>query len=440
MIYFELIYIIFSLVFLWKLTKCEIFPSPQFVLALAYFGYIYLGTLLMLEDDYYKNLDQITDVTLMVRLGWISILAASVFTFKFDVINGITDRITYKYFESDRTGVRILSLICLTISLIYILKIPSHPLTLIFTNTNDVAIARESATVGMKGFDVYSNFLYNLMPFCWIYFYLTGKNRFWIFVLIVNLFASLATGQKSPIIFLLISYIIAKRFKFGRTNYASIVIIFFTAILTLVILVYLQNKHLFDSLNLDALTSSGAALYRRFFMVGPGTLLNYFQVFPNIHDFLFFGGGHLPSDQIVHNEIYGDEIRGTVNSISLALFYAYTGNIYLSNLIFVFILIIVFILPNLIVKLVVDRASVHAAISLYYILLVKMVITDWYTILPIFILNIMVIAGFLNLVFYLKFVKFSANRGLRVSMPSFVISFLMLAYFTQGQFKILFAS
>lgn len=440
MIYLELLYILLSLFILWRLTNCNIFPSPQFVLGVAYFAYIYLGFLLMLQDEHYQELNSLKDVAVMVRLGWISILAASIFTFKFKVSIKSVTPVNLRYYKSDEKGVNVLTCICLAISVIYILQIPSHPLGIIYSDSSLLAESRESATVGVKGFDVYSNVLYNLLPFCWLYLYLSKKKSIWLYVLLFNLFATLATGQKSPIIYLLIGYSFAHGIKNGKIDYYGIFIKFIISTIMLIALVYLQNKHLFDGLNLDAITGSSVGLFRRVFMVGPTTILNYFQVFPNMHDFLHIGGTHLPSDQLVYNEIFNDGINGTVNSISLSILYAYTGDIYLSNLIFLFILILLFMLPNLIGRFIADDIAMHSVMCLYYILIFKMVITDWYTIIPIFILNTMVIVGFLNIIFQLKYVKFNAGREIRIGSLYYIISILLLMYFSQGQAKILLAS
>ncbi len=436
MIFLEATLIIFSLAYLWRLTDSRRFPSPQFVLAMFYVGYIYLGYLLMLSDPYYSGLDVIGRAGLLVRLGYLAVLIASMLTFKIKIGtrgNGCYGVISPSLLN-DRAGVAILTGFSILACFVYFLTIPVSPLAMMFSDSAEVHFARESATTGMKGFGIFSTFFYVFMPFCWSYLYLKG-GRAWAFVFVVNFAALLATGQKSPIVYLLILFLVIEGFKYGRINYAKMLSFSFAAVIALILLVYVQNSHLFDSLDMEAIAGSSFALYKRVFIVGAETIVNYLRVFPEMHDYMAIGSGR-PSDQIVYEEIFGSDIVGTVNSVSLSMFYAYTGDIYLSSGLFFLVLVLLFSIPLLIRWLFADGISQFVAIGLYYLLIVKMVVTDWYTLIPDFVMTMTVIAGLFNVIRQFRFVTGTTTRNsIGVSSLSFVASLLMLLYFLQGQAK-----
>jgi hypothetical protein len=436
MLFLEAILIIISLAYLWRLTGSRSFPAPQFVLAIFYVGYIYLGYLFMLDDPYYSRQDVLGSVGLLVRLGYLAVIVASILTTKIKIgINGCDFHgVNCLGLLNDKAGVAILTAFSILACFIYFLTIPVSPLVMMFSDPGEVHFSRESATTGMKGFGILSTFFYIFMPFCWSYLYLKGA-RAWVFVFALNFSTLLATGQKSPIVYFLILFFVVQGLKNGRVNYAKILNYSFASIIALILLVYVQNRHLFDSLDIEAVAGSSYALFRRIFIVGAETIVNYLIVFPGLHDYMAIGSER-PSDQIVYENIYGSDIIGTVNSVSLSMFYAYTGNIYLSSGLFFLVLVLLFLVPLLIRWLFVDGTSRFAAVGLYYLLVVKMVVTDWYTLIPDFFMTIMVIAGLFNVIRQVKLGRgTTSGNSLGVSSLSFVVSFLMLLYFLQGQAK-----
>lgn len=390
----------------------------------------------MQMDENYLSLDVFESLGLIIRLGFLSIIFATFLTRKTNAkwFFSIYKEKTIEH--SDFKGVKILLLFSVFISLLYLITIvEENPIKKMFFDSGALAFARESATTNSKYFGFTSIIMYNIMPFTWIYFYFRGVDRTWLYVALLNFLSLMATGQKSPIIYLLLSYANSRGIKYGNIKYLKLLSMALFSFIILVIIVYLQNSHLFDGLDLNSITQSSAGLFHRIFMIGPAMIIDYLNVFPAMHEFIGFGNSNLPSDRIVYQELYGYDIKGTANTVSLGMLYAQTGSLYITSVLFSLIMAIVFLIPRLINLIYFDSVTKISLFSFYYLLLLKLVITDWYTLVPSFFLLLFVIAGFLNLSYINKNASVYTIK-IRGNLITFMISLGALLYFAQGQLRV----
>ncbi len=440
----ELILAIYCIRYIWLRTASKMFPSPQFIFAFAYFAYIYFGYILMHWDPYYMDLEGFKSVGVLIRIGFISIVIASLLTFRLKstryvlYINPMNSQENKSNNSWNIFFYTILGFAFIGVAILYLAVIPANPLRSLLDNSALLDFDREAATTGFKSFGFYSNVFYNLMPLCWLSLYVLGERRYWKIIFLVNVLVTLATGQKSPIVYILILFILANGIRKKEFSYVTAIKFGLIAFLILILIVLLQNMHIYYVLDMDAIYHSISGLSRRVFYVGPLTLFNYFQTFPAYHPFLMDEAASMPSDQIVYRSIYGTQIQGTVNTVSLGIFYAWTGNIITTSILFFILTVCIFCIPMLFKFFSSDAGLYRSTYIAYGLLLIKLVITDWYTLIPFFILSFFVMSGLNHLMYQIIMVVLNGSFRMRCNKFAFIVTVISLAYFIQGQVKILF--
>ena len=435
----DLIFAVFCMIYIWRCTNCSLFPSPQFILISGYFFYYYLGLILNHNEPFISGSEHSADLVWLTRSGFLVIFAASMIT-----KNWQTLKFGYyrdKFFTLSRVDDIWLSkhlypLWALMIFIIftYLILIPVQPILVMLTNPSGLLEARESVTVSFNNFGFFSNFFNEFIPITWMLLLLYGKRFAGISLLLLNLLVLLSTGQKSPIVYILILYILSVSFIKGQIDYGQTIRYGLVVFISLIMLVYYQNAHLLGALNWEAVSLSITGLVRRIFFIGPETVLGFLTTFPDFHPFLFGADTDIPADKIVYRTIIGSDIDGTMNSNSLAFFYAWVGNKYIASLLYFLTIMLFFITPAMLGKLSFPRNLAIVSFLIFSLLLVKFNMTDWYTIYFIFVLSLISINGLLLTTRFILNVS-SSDIIYRTSIISAVMSVLMLLYFLQGQIR-----
>ena len=427
------------ILFVWQKTNCREYPSPQFVLLVGYFFYYYMGVIINYEDPDFRDLAHFEDLVWLTRSGFIIIFFCSLITkdWKTLSVNYYHLRFTQASGSADRWLAKHLyplAGVAVFISLWYLLIIPVQPILVMFSDSSGLNEAREAVTTGMKNFGFFSNFFNEYIPFIWVLLFLSGKRSAGNFVLVVNLFVLLSTGQKSPILYMLILYVFTEGFLNKRFEYSKTIKYVFISFFVLTLLVYTQNAHLFGGLNWDAVSQSLGGLVRRIFFVGSETVLGYLTTFPDSHPFLIESETSIPADKIVYQTMIGLDIDGTMNSNSLAFFYGWFGNKYLASALYFLVVMLFLATPYIVSLFVLPKLLQIAAFLLFNLLLVKFNITDWYTIYGVFVLACLVLNG---LFIITKTCVFSLNETMmhQTTVWSAILSCLMFLYFFQGQVR-----
>lgn len=426
---------------IWKLTNCRAFPSPQFLMILGFFLYFYLGVILNSYDPFFAKNKHFDDIVTSVRLGFCSIALASIITCKWQSLsfdyyqrvylqqNTVVDRWTL-------INLKVLAWIMVLLVLAYLVLIPEQPLLVMFTNPSQLVYAREAVTAGFKYFGFFSNFFYNIMPLIWISLFIAGKKKFAIILIFLNFVAILSTGQKSPVVYMLLLSLCTVGFLKGQFNYRKTIIYSLLGFIFLIGIVYVQNSHLFTGFSLDSLLSSMNGLIRRIFFVGPDTFLSYFKTFPSHHPFLIEQASEYSAHSLVYRTIYGNDVAGTVNSTSFIFFYGWFGNLYISAVLYFFVCILLFSTPYILRFLHASKYVVIANYIAIFLLVVKFNITDWYTIYFVYFLSFCIVHGFTySSRFMYMFVK--GDGKYKGTYFSVIITTLLFFYYLQGQLRVL---
>ncbi|MBR8842458.1 hypothetical protein [Pseudoalteromonas sp. JC3] len=428
-----------GIVVVWKVTNCKVFPSPQLTLLVGYLLYYYVGVIINHDEPYLRDSEYFDNLVWLTRSGFLAIFIASVITSRWQSLNFEYYYNQYKQepdIAEEWLGPHLipLSILMLALVVLYLLIIPVQPLIIMFTDPSNLIYAREAATVGLSSFAFFSNFFYDFMPLIWVMLFLTGRVKWAYFLLFANLIVLLSTGQKSPVVYVLIVFLCTTGFLRGNFNYAKTFRLFLFAFFILVAIVYIQNAHLFSGLDLESISSSMDGLIRRTFFVGPDSVVGYLSTFPDYHPFIIDSQTDVPPDKIVYQKVYGLDVEGTMNSNSLAFFYGWYGDKHIASVLYFSVIMLFFMTPFLLSFLKAPKTLSVAIFLLFYLLIVKFNITDWYTIYFVFILPFMVINGLLILT------KFTLNLGsgtisYSTTYFSVVVSVLMLLYFLQGKVK-----
>lgn len=435
----DLIFAIFCLIFIWKRTGCKVYPSPQFILLAGYFLYYYLGLIVNHNEPYLNGADYFEDLVWFTRSGFLMIFIASLVT-----VNWRTLRFDYYFHKVNRPSkvddiwlskhLYALWLFMVVIVIFYLSIVPVQPILVMMNDPSLLLEARESVTVGLKNFGFFSNFFNEFIPITWMLLLLFGKRLAGISLMLLNLYVLLSTGQKSPILYILILFILTQGFMRGGFNYREGFRYGVVSLISLVFLVYYQNAHLLGDLNWEAIALSVGALVRRVFFIGPETVLGFLSTFPDAHPFLFGSNTDLPADKIVYQTIVGSTIDGTMNSNSLAFFYAWFGNKYIASFLYFIVVMLFLSTPAFLSVLAFPQKLAAVSFLGFNLLLIKFNITDWYTIYFIFLLAFLSVNGVLFVTRFLVSLK-SPEILYRGNNLSVVVCVLVLLYFLQGQIR-----
>jgi hypothetical protein len=433
----DIVFLLFGLWVAWKVFKAFSFPEAGFIFIFSFALYVYSGAILMGFDDYYSSAPQYPQLLTMVRGGFLVMVLACLLVSRFSTLTTPDFKGYHTLSRSESNAISILAGACVVACLIYLIIMPGNPVTAMFANSEAVALEREAVTTKMKSFGFFSNIFYFYMPIAWLVLYFQGKQKTAYLVLFINMMTLMATGQKSPLVFSLLYLILAMGLSRGRFNYRAAGMGGLVLAILLIGVVVMQNWHLLSGSNESVIWSAVEGLWRRVFMLGAIVLLDYMQTFPDAHPFLIQQASSLPPDRIVYITTFGEEIAGRVNAVSLGNFYAYFGEIYLAILL-MFFLVLAFNGGGWALRKMMGVNPITQALYVVYcVVAVKLVITDWWTVLPAYWLSCFVTLGFVY-AFQMGYFFWQSGKSVAYGKYWLVVSSLLaLLYFAQGQARFL---
>lgn len=278
-------------------------------------------------------------------------------------------------------------------SVYYIINYSGPVLSSIISADANFAFAREKATVGNALYGSYSVIFMNYFPFIWVILLINGNYKWGFLFMAINFIAFLSTGQKSPVIYILIYFVLSYGFKYKYFPYLKFISFFVLSILFLISLVVIQNWGIFEGFSFETIYIAIEALLRRTFMTGAYVLNQYIQTFPISHPFLIDTTTFLPPSRITYDIFYHDGIAGSLNTAAIANFYAYYGGLFNVSLLY-FPLTILFILSEvLIIKFIHSKPIRLGVLVLLSVTGINLSLTDINTTVPIFLITIIFILG-----------------------------------------------
>lgn len=432
----DIFIIIITLIAIFRIEGKK-FPFASIIFIVMYIIYIYIGTIMMNYDiNIEKNLI-FEKLRIMVRGGFFSILLAyflSVFLLK---RKSLTNKENSLFSKSKEYSFYFVSTLIILISSIYIFLIPSNPLLIMITNPSSLAYIRESATSTLSSFGFFNNFISFFLPMVWLIFLFMNK-KVYLYIFFLNLILLMSTGQKSPIVYLLFLLFMGISLKNRNFSYSKSFLVLLFIMISLLIIVILQNWHLLNGISLETFELAWNGLKRRIFYGGVLPLSQYLEFFPSQMEHYYSNYPVIPPDQLVYTYAYPTTgIKGTVNTISLGNFYAAYGNKYIVFFLFFLLSFSIFTIDKIVFNKMKDPfwLSIY---TMYLLTTIKLVITDWYSILPQFFILVLSFIGAIYLIEAFLY-KFASNKNKFVVYAEnkyFVfLSIAIFAYFFQGQIR-----
>jgi hypothetical protein len=434
----DLFIVVFSL---WGLFNryYKKFPYASFIFLCMYVAYIYAGTIMMYYDDFYSTNPFFKEMVFLVRTGYVSILTGIMlahFTIKRRPLEDlVVSRVRY----SETLAIDFVFIFVFLVSVSYLSTLGENPLKVMFFNPIELANVRSASTTDFKYFSFFSNFLYFLLPIFFPIYYFLARKKVAFFILLTAVLLQLSTGQKSPIFYLLILMLISVYLYEKNFSYKKSAIWLFIGLIMLFFIIYIQNRHLLNGLNFQSIELVWSGLKTRMFYGGVLPILQYVEYFSSVHEFYGFSSLNAPSDQMVHLYFYPDTgITGTVNTVSLADFYARFGNVLLSGFLF-FLVVYSIVLLDIVLFNKINKPVDAAIYTMFCMTTLKLIITDWYTVLPQFInLSFWLLGAIMIIDFFVRnIVDMSGTNHFFYSKSRlyFYFSVLLFLYVTQGQIK-----
>jgi hypothetical protein len=435
-VYLDLIIIVFVLLIVYRFDG-KVFPYPLPLLIVAYVFYIYAGTIMMFYDEHIVK-DQAYDKMVgLVRLGFLALFFAFVVSQSTIKRMNLSNKFIDSFNTIQDSASSIFFVFVVLVSVSYIFAIPGSPLLTSINDPSSLGLVREQATTTFKYFSFYNNFLSFFLPFVWLVYLFKG-NRIYLLVLLLNLFLLLSTGQKSPVVYMLILWALATSLKNRSFSYSKNLKLGVLGLIALLGLVFIQNWHLLGGFNLETIQLAWGGLYRRVFYGGVLPLLYYVQYFPDVHPHDFLNTLSAPADQLVYAYAYPDTgIVGTVNTTSLANFYAAFGNSLIVFLLYFIMALFIGIVDRLYFNWMRSYFE-FAGYILFCLATVKLVITDWYTVLPSFFVLLLAAFGFVFAIeIFLSLTASYKNKAVFKVRNKFFgyLSLLSFLYLFQGQIR-----
>lgn len=433
----DIIFIIFTLRFMFK-NFFKSFPFASFIFLFMFICYIYLGTIIMSFDEYYSTNKYFKELLSLVRVGYLSLLISIVLGHFLIERKNIKALVIFQSRQSEYFAVNIIFLFVFFISISYLAFLSENPLKTMMSNPLEVAKIRSAATVELKYFSFFSNFLYFLLPIFFPLFFFLRKKIMAFFTLLVSVILQLSTGQKSPIFYLAILLLITLSLEFKKFNSKKSIALFILGFIFIFLISFSQNMHLLSGLDNESIELVFSGLFRRMFYGGVVPILQYIEYF-SIHGFYGFSNLDVPSDQLVYSYFYPSTgIRGTVNTVSLADFYGRFGNILFSGFLF-FLLSFFFVLLDIFIFNKIQKPVDAAIYSIFCMTSVKLIITDWYTILPQFFnLGLWLIGAITLFEFFVRNIIYKDKPDYYFYSKNklyFYLSLIIFFYVTLGQVK-----
>ncbi|WP_323592248.1 hypothetical protein [Aliarcobacter butzleri] len=432
----DIFIIIVTLVLIFSIEGKK-FPFASIVFIVMYIIYIYTGTIMMNYDINIEKNFIFEQLQFIVRGGFFSMLLAyflSVFLLRRKSLIGKENNLLS---NSKKYSFYFISIIVILISSIYIFLIPSNPLLTMITNPSNLAYIRESATATLGNFGFFNNFISFFLPMVWLIFLFMNK-KVYLYIFLLNLILLMSTGQKSPIVYLLFLLFMAISLKNRNFSYSKSFLVLLLIMISLLIIVILQNWHLLNGISLETFELAWNGLKRRIFYGGVLPISQYLEFFPTYMEHYYLNYPPIPPDQLVYTYAYPETgIKGTVNTISLGNFYAAFGNKYIVFLLFFLLSFSIFIMDKILFNKMKDPFW-FTIYTVYLLLTIKLVITDWYSIVPQFFILTLSFIGAIYLIeaFLYKFAS-NKNRFIVYAENKYFVflSIAIFAYFFQGQIR-----
>ena len=430
--FIELCYILSTLILVFKLHNCKIHPLPSFIFIFSYAMYIYVGSILMLGHTDYGKLDKLETTVDYIRLSYLFMLTAYLCTYfifpqiGYKLYANCSERLT----SQNKFTIQLIGTLFLLFSLHYMYSYSGPVLVSIFSGDTNFSYAREKATVGNSLYGFFSVIFMNYLPFVWIILLINKSYKVGFLFMSINFIAFLSTGQKSPVIYILIYFVLSYGFSYKYFPYFKFTLIFGVSILLLISLVVIQNWGIFEGFSFETIYLSIEALLRRTFMTGAYVFNQYIQTFPISHPFLIDIASSVPPSRITYDIFNHDGIAGSLNTAAIGNFYAYYGGLFNVSLLY-FPLTILFVLSELlIIKYIRTKPIRLGALVLLSVTGINLSLTDIQTTVPIFFITIIFILGS---TIYLSFILniFSKTKNqifINLSCNKYLLYFIILIY------------
>jgi len=409
-------------------------PFAKDLLLFGFIFYIYIGTILMYYDQYYDVDHNFVKLMTLVRVCFFSILLSYFLTSLFrrnDLCESIASSRNIGF---PQLAMTILSIAVVGVSVVYPFVIPELPLLTSLFDPSSLMLSRQEATSSFPYYGFFSNFLNYFLPLVWLTLQFQ-RNRLYVPLAFLNLLLLLITGQKAPVIYIFLLWFLAYTYTSNSLKFKRMLFYGITIILFLITIVYLQNKHLFDQLSFETIYLSVNGLFHRIFYGGVIPLLQYIEYFPSIHPHYFLDAPETPPSVLVHAYNYPDNGLGSVNTVSAANMYASLGSLFFAGIAFFTLTLLIFSIDLFIFNKLKSPLDL-ACYTLFCLTTFKIVLSDWYSVLPIYFTLVLsfygffyAIQGILNGIHTTRFTFKSPNLYFSI------LCLLIMLYFMQGQFR-----
>ena len=327
-----------------------------------------------------------------------------------------------------------LTIICLLVTMI-------NSVAVLISSGFNLSEAREVHTNNSWIIDFSSAYLYGFAPFLLFYYNFTyrRKRALLIFLLIAMIFV--ASGQKFLVLLIVHLFLLSQMIKRKKYNYVMAATGVLSSLPFIVFLVFISNSDILSLVSLQNIAIALDGLFQRLVFVGPMTVVNYFNTFPDFHPFLLGDLNPKPSDIIVHNYVYGNDLVGTVNSFSFAMIYAYLGNLSLALILTTLIFTVIIFAPFALKPFIKEKVLIATSLAVLLFHMPRLIVTDVVTVLSTPLLALIVFTTTFELFGRLErsrkkvLVLYPKIRGFIVPVVVLLLGFV---YFVQGQIKIIF--
>jgi hypothetical protein len=327
-----------------------------------------------------------------------------------------------------------LTIICLLVTMI-------NSVAVLISSGFNLSEAREVHTNNSWVIDFSSAYLYGFAPFLLFYYNFTcrRKRALLIFLLIAMIFV--ASGQKFLVLLIVHLFLLSQMIKRKKYNYVMAATGVLSSLPFIVFLVFISNSDILSQVSLQNIAIALDGLFQRLVFVGPMTVVNYFNTFPDFHPFLLGDLNPKPSDIIVHNYVYGNDLVGTVNSFSFAMIYAYLGNLSLALILTTLIFTVIIFAPFALKPFIKEKVLIATSLAVLLFHMPRLIVTDVVTVLSTPLLALIVFTTTFELFGRLErsrtkvLVLYPKIRGVIVPVVVLLLGFV---YFVQGQIKIIF--
>lgn len=328
------------------------------------------------------------------------------------------------------------TLICLLITTI-------NSIAVFIGSEFNFSVAREAQTNTSWIIDFSAAYVFGFAPFLLFYYNFTHqrKRSLIIFSSIVLIFVF--SGQKFLVLLAAHLFLLSQMIKHNKYNYVLAVAGIVSLLPFIVFLVFISNPQILASYSLDTVFIALDGLLRRLVFVGPMTVVNYFNTFPDFHPFLLGDLNSKPSDIIVHDFVYGSGLTGTVNSFTFSMVYSYFGSFVTALVLTASIFCGLIFAPAILNFFIKEKVLIATSVTVLLFYIPRLIVTDVVTVLftPLLAITVLVttfeLFGRFDQPHKKRLVLYPKIRG---SLGPAIILLLGFTYFVQGQLKIIFGN